>query len=220
MGIQSFLILPIQVSDAPLCAIGLDSIGAKRKWTIEVESRLRLMGEVFANAIGRKHAEKDLLVAFEEIKELKEKLESERDYLQEEIALEHNYQNIIGRSDALKYLLYRVEQVATTDSTVLILGETGTGKELVARAIHSNSLRKHHSLVKVNCATLPAALIESELFGHEKGAFTGAMTQKAGRFELANNTTFFLDEIGELPLDLQTKLLRAIEDGEFERLGG
>jgi len=220
MGIQSFLILPIQVEDSPLCAIGLDSIRTKRMWTEEVINRLRLLGEVFSNAIVRQHAEVERQETYAEIKDLKEKLESERDYLQEEIALEHNYQNIIGRSDALKYLLYRVEQVAATDATVLILGETGTGKELVARAIHNTSLRKHHSLVKVNCAVLPAALIESELFGHEKGAFTGAMTQKAGRFELANNTTLFLDEIGELPLELQAKLLRAIEDGEFERLGG
>ena len=220
MGIQSFLMLPIKVEDLPLCAIGLDSMGSKRMWNKKLINRLRLLGEVFANSIVRQHAELELREAYAEIKELKEQLEAERDYLEEEIALEHNHHNIIGRSDALKYLLYRVEQVAATDATVLILGETGTGKELVARAIHSTSLRKHHPLVKVNCAVLPAALIESELFGHEKGAFTGAVTQKAGRFELANNTTLFLDEIGELPLELQAKLLRAIEDGEFERLGG
>ncbi|MGD8520911.1 MAG: sigma 54-interacting transcriptional regulator, partial [Desulfobacterales bacterium] len=133
--------------------------------------------------------------------------------------LEYNYENIIGRSDGLNYVLYKVEQIAPSDTTVLILGETGTGKELVARAIHGLSPRKDRALVKVNCATLPPSLIESELFGHEKGAFTGAHARQLGRFEVANGTTLFLDEIGELPLELQPKLLRVIQDGEFERLG-
>lgn len=220
IGIQSFLILPIQVANSPLCAIGFDSIRTKRIWSEEVISRLRIMGEVFANAIARRHTEKELLTAYEQIKELKDQLEAERDYLQEEIKLDHNHENIIGNSESLKYVLYRLEQAATIDSTVLILGETGTGKELVARAIHRTSLLHQHPLVKVNCATLPINLIESELFGHEKGSFTGATAIKTGRFELANNTTLFLDEIGELPQELQAKLLRVIEDGEFERLGG
>jgi chemotaxis protein methyltransferase CheR len=143
----------------------------------------------------------------------------ERAYLQEEIKLEYNYENIIGQSDGLNYVLYKVEQIASSDTTVLVLGETGTGKELVARAIHGLSPRKDRALVKVNCATLPANLIESELFGHEKGAFTGAHTRQLGRFEIANGATLFLDEIGELPIELQTKLLQVIQDGEFERLG-
>ena len=157
--------------------------------------------------------------ALAEIKKLKDQLEAERAYLQEEIRVEYNYENIIGRSDGLKYVLYKVEQIADGDTTVLILGETGTGKELVARAIHGASNRKNRALVKVNCAALPANLIESELFGHEKGAFTGSHSKRLGRFEVANGATLFLDEIGELPLELQPKLLRVIQDGEFERLG-
>ena len=167
----------------------------------------------------RKQAELDLKTALSEIKELKDHLEAERAYLQEEIKLEYNYENIIGQSDEINYVLYKVEQIAATDTTVLVLGETGTGKELVARAVHSLSSRKDRVLVKINCATLPANLIESELFGHEKGAFTGAHTRQLGRFEVANGATLFLDEIGELPLELQPKLLRVIQDGEFERLG-
>jgi PAS domain S-box-containing protein len=172
------------------------------------------------NITARKQAEVELRRTYARIEQLKNQLEAESSYLREEIKLEHDYENIIGNSDGLKYVLYRLEKVAPTDSTVLVLGETGTGKELVARALHDRSPRKQRALVKVNCATLPAHLIESELFGHEKGAFTGATAKKLGRFELADGTTLFLDEIGELPLELQAKLLRAIEDGEFERLGG
>jgi chemotaxis protein methyltransferase CheR len=167
----------------------------------------------------RKQAELNLKAAISEIKQLKDKLEAERAYLQEEIKLEYNYEHIIGQSDGLNYVLYKVEQIAPSDTTVLVLGETGTGKELVARAIHGLSPRKDRVLVKVNCATLPTNLIESELFGHEKGAFTGAHARKLGRFEVANGATLFLDEIGELPLELQSKLLGVIQDGEFERLG-
>ena len=154
-----------------------------------------------------------------EIRKLKDQLELERAYLQEEIKQEYNHENIVGRSDAINYVFYKVEQIAGTDTNVLILGETGTGKELVARAIHSLSLRKDRALVKMNCAALPSNLIESELFGHEKGAFTGAYSRRLGRFEIANGATLFLDEIGELPLELQPKLLQVIDNGEFERLG-
>ena len=157
--------------------------------------------------------------ALYQIQKLKEQLEAERAYLQEEIKLEYNHENIIGQSDVIKYVLYKVEQIAPSNTIVLVLGETGTGKELVARAIHSLGPRKNRALVKVNCATLPTNLIESELFGHEKGSFTGAHTRQLGRFEVADGTTLFLDEIGELPLELQPKLLRVIQDGEFERLG-
>ncbi|EKD37688.1 MAG: hypothetical protein ACD_75C01040G0002, partial [uncultured bacterium] len=139
--------------------------------------------------------------------------------LQAEIKLENNHEKIIGQSDALKYVLYKIEQIAGSNTTVLILGETGTGKELMARAIHDSSLRKNRAMIKVNCATLPANLIESELFGHEKGSFTGSWSRHLGRFEVANGATLFLDEIGELPFELQAKLLRFIQDGEFERLG-
>ena len=157
--------------------------------------------------------------ALVEIKKLKDQLEAERAYLQEEIKLEYNHENIVGQSDAINYVFYKVEQIAATDTNVLILGETGTGKELVARAVHGMSLRKNRALVKMNCAALPSNLIESELFGHEKGAFTGANSRRLGRFEIADGTTLFLDEIGELPSELQPKLLRVIENGEFERLG-
>lgn len=165
--------------------------------------------------IKRKIAENSL----SEIKKLKEQLEAEKAYLQEEVKLKYNHTKIIGQSDGLKYVLYKVGQIASSDTTVLILGETGTGKELIARDIHDSSLRKNRALVKVNCATLPANLIESELFGHEKGAFTGSLSKHLGRFEIANGGTLFLDEIGELPLELQAKLLRVIQDGEFERVG-
>jgi len=157
--------------------------------------------------------------ALSEIKKLKDQLEAERAYLQEEIKLEFDHESIIGHSDGLHYVLYKVEQIAHSDTIVLVLGETGTGKELVARAIHGLSQQKERALVKVNCAALPSNLIESELFGHEKGAFTGANSRHLGRFEVSNGTTLFLDEIGELPLELQPKLLRVIQDGEFERLG-
>ena len=161
----------------------------------------------------------ELQDALTEIRHLKEQVERENIYLREEIKLEHNFEEIIGESKTLKTLLFKVQQVASTDSTVLITGETGTGKELIARAIHDTSPRKDRSLVKVNCSALPANLIESELFGHEKGAFTGASAKRIGRFELAHNATLFLDEIGELPRELQPKLLRVIQEGELERVG-
>ena len=170
----------------------------------------------------REKAEKGKQIAetaLSEIQELKDQLEAEKAYLQEEIKLEYNHEDMIGKSDGLKYVLYKIEQISNSNTIVLVLGETGTGKELVARAIHGLSLRKKRALVKVNCATLPSNLIESELFGHEKGSFTGSHSRHLGRFEVANGATLFLDEIGELPLELQPKLLRVIQDGEFERLG-
>lgn len=167
----------------------------------------------------RKESEEALRVAHEEVSRLKNQLQQENIYLKEEISLSQDFGDIVGQSDALKYVLFKIEQVAPTDSTVLISGETGTGKELVARAIHKGSNRSNRPLVKVNCAALAATLIESELFGYEKGAFTGATARKIGRFELADGATIFLDEIGELPPELQVKLLRVIQEGEFERLG-
>ncbi|MFQ5797830.1 MAG: sigma 54-interacting transcriptional regulator [Bacteroidota bacterium] len=148
------------------------------------------------------------------------KLRLENVYLQEEIKSQHSFEEIVGQGPAVKRVLKALQTVAPTDASVLILGETGTGKELVARALHNLSLRNGRALVKVNCAALPAGLIESELFGHEKGAFTGAVSRKIGRFELADGGTIFLDEIGDLPLDLQVKLLRVLQEGEFERVGG
>ena len=180
--------------------------------------RDRLMG-VSIDISERKRMEKDLQRQLEEIERLKLQMEKENIVLREELRRELGFEKIIGSSDALNYVLFRVGQVAPTDATVLILGETGTGKGMVANAIHGLSSRKDLPMLTVNCAALPANLIESELFGREKGAFTGAHARQAGRFEAADGGTIFLDEIGELPLELQSKLLRVLQDGEFERLG-
>ncbi|UKN02864.1 sigma 54-interacting transcriptional regulator [Paracrocinitomix mangrovi] len=169
---------------------------------------------------GRKLAENQLKKAFAEVNMLKRQLEEENVYLREEIQLQNNYENMVYGSENFKDVLNQVEQVATTDATVLITGETGTGKELIARAIHNISNRNTKPLVKVNCAAIPKDLIESELFGHTKGAFTGATQDKMGKFELADGGTLFLDELGELSLDLQPKLLRALQEGEIEKVGG
>src|SRR5579862_6512245 len=158
-------------------------------------------------------------LAYREISELKDKLAQEKVYLEEEFRSEMGFEQIIGKSAALKHVLELVETVATSDSTVLLLGETGTGKELIARAIHDRSRRKERTLVKLNCAAIPTGLVESELFGHEKGAFTGAITSKIGRLELADQGTLFLDEVGDIPIEIQPKLLRALQEREFERLG-
>ncbi|MCF8079978.1 MAG: sigma 54-interacting transcriptional regulator [Desulfobacterales bacterium] len=161
----------------------------------------------------------ELRRALSEIKAMKDQLEAENIYFRHENKMRHRFEHIIGQSDGLKYVLYRAEQVAPVNTTVLILGETGTGKELIAAAIHNMSPRKERPLIIVNCAALPANLIESELFGREKGAFTGADTRRVGRFEVAHGSTICLDEIGELPLEIQAKLLRVIQHSEFERLG-
>jgi formate hydrogenlyase transcriptional activator len=179
----------------------------------------RRMGVVF-DITERKRAEQDLNAALVEIRGLKEQLEEENIYLKEEISEVKGFDEIVGKSDVLKYVLSRVEQVAKTDATVLLQGETGVGKELIARAIHEKSSRSNGPYVRVNCATLPEPLVESELFGHEKGAFTGADRQRKGRFELADGGTILLDEVGELPLGTQAKLLRVLQEGEFERVGG
>jgi PAS domain S-box-containing protein len=160
-----------------------------------------------------------LLEANEQIRKMKEQREHENIYMKREIKLAGNHIEVVGQSQAILQVLMKAEQVAATDATVLLLGETGTGKELIARAIHRNSKRKPERMVNVNCAALPASLVENELFGRERGAYTGALTREVGRFELADRSTIFLDEIGELPLELQAKLLRVLQEGEFERLG-
>jgi formate hydrogenlyase transcriptional activator len=162
----------------------------------------------------------DNALAYQELSELRDKLAQEKVYLEEQIRSEMGFEQIIGSSDGLKHVLQLVETVAQSDSTVLLLGETGTGKELIARAIHDRSRRKERTFVKLNCAAIPTGLLESELFGHEKGAFTGAISQKLGRMELADQGTLFLDEVGDIPVEIQPKLLRALQEREFERLGG
>ncbi len=217
---HSYLGIPLIAGSSNLAQMGFGTMDKELVWTDDLVHRLKLVAEIFANALLRKRSQESLNLAFEEIKTLKDQLEAERNYLRDEIKLEHNFEEIIGNSSAIQYALYKVEQVAPTDATVLINGETGTGKELIARAIHNAGASKDRPLIKVNCATLPANLIESELFGHEKGAFTGASSARAGRFELADKSTIFLDEIGEMPMELQPKLLRVLQDGTFERLGG
>ena len=158
-------------------------------------------------------------LAFQRLSELKDQLAEQKQYLEDELKTEFNFEEIVGHSKPIRRVLKQVETVAPTDSTVLILGETGTGKELLARAVHNLSPRHGHTFVRVNCASIPAGLLESELFGHEKGAFTGAIAARVGRLELAHQGTIFLDEVGDIPLELQPKLLRALQEKEFERLG-
>jgi len=185
---------------------------------LELEGRLHLLG-IFRDITARKEAEKELQNAFDTIKKLKDQLEAENIYLRDEMGSKIGYGDIIGTSDPMKYAMHRIRQVARTKTTVILTGETGTGKGIFARSLHQESDRKDKPFVNVPCAGLPANLIESELFGREKGAFTGSTARQIGRFELAHGGTIFLDEIGELPVELQAKLLRVIEDGEFERLG-
>ena len=218
-GIRSNVNIPILVGDPVDHIIAINSVKRERVWPKELFPRLQLLGEIFVNALERRQDRLQLEERFREIENLKQRLEKENIYLQEEVKLLVEHSEIVGQSSAIKNILAQAEQVAPTDSTVLILGETGTGKELLARAIHRMSSRKDRPLITVNCASLPPTLIESELFGREKGAYTGAMTRMVGRFELADGSTLFLDEIGELPLELQSKLLRVLEEGKFERLG-
>ncbi len=219
-GVKSCLSIPIQVNGLTMGALLVSTVHNHRSWPDEFLPRLRIFGEVFLNAIARKRSEEDLKKAFTEIKKLKERIEADYLYLRSEINLGHDFGDIIGKSSALKEILVMAKQVAPTDATVLILGETGTGKGLIARGIHNGSSRKDRPFMQINCAALAPTLIESELFGHERGAFTGAQTRRIGRFEMAGGTTLFLDEIGELPPELQAKLLRVLQDGEFERVGG
>jgi formate hydrogenlyase transcriptional activator len=211
-GICSAISAPMTIKGKIIGTLNVGSRVPGRYGADEV-SLLAAIAEQVALAIGN-------LLAYEEIAGLKARLEEENVYLQEEVRTEAALGDVVGQSPAILAVLASVRKVAATDSTVLVTGETGTGKELVVRAIHDLSRRKDKLLVKVNCAALPAGVIESELFGHERGAFTGALTRKIGRFELANRGTLFLDEVGDLPLELQAKLLRVLQDGEFERVGG
>jgi formate hydrogenlyase transcriptional activator len=212
VGIRCAITVPMAIKGK---VIGTMNVGSQApgRYGANEASLLAAIADQVALAI-------ENLLAYEEIAALKARLEEENVYLQEEVRTEAAFGDVVGQSPALLGVLASVRKVATTDSTVLVRGETGTGKELIVRAIHDLSRRKDKLLVKVNCAALPAGVIESELFGHEKGAFTGALSRKVGRFELANRGTLFLDEVGDLPLELQAKLLRVLQDGEFERVGG
>jgi formate hydrogenlyase transcriptional activator len=211
-GLKCFCILPLFTSSRDLGTLALGALAEDSFRQEDVDLLAQVAHQI---AIAVENA-----LAYREIAELKNKLAEEKLYLEEEIQTEHNFEEVIGESAALKRALSQVETVAPTDSTVLVLGETGTGKEVIARAIHELSRRRDSTFVKISCAAIPTGLLESELFGHEKGAFTGAMAQKIGRFELAHRGTLFLDEVGDIPVELQPKLLRVLQEKEFERLGG
>jgi len=210
-GLESMLVTALRTANRPL---GVITLGSKRARHFRHQD-LDLLGQI-ATQIS---LALDNAIAYEKLNASRDQIEEERLYLETELRAEYNFENIVGRSPSLIKVLQQIQIVAPTDSTVLLHGETGTGKELIARAIHSLSSRKSRTFVRLNCAAIPSGLVESELFGHEKGAFTGALMQKKGRFEIADQGTLFLDEIGDISLDLQPKLLRALQEQEFERLG-
>ena len=219
IGEKSFIAIPYRVAGKPMCAISFASMSKERCFPKEIIPRLKLAGEIITIALHRKRMEEKYETTLREMQKISKKGVVEEIKLRQETENERVYHGIVGKSAAIRDIFFRMEQVAPTDSVVLVLGETGTGKGIIANAIHDLSSRKNRPLVTVNCAALPPNLIESELFGREKGAYTGSFNRQIGRFELADKGTIILDEIAELPLDLQSKLLRAIQDGEFERLG-
>lgn len=212
LGVRSGCSIPLLTPKGALGTLEIARSSGEPFEDTDVELLLQV-GRQIAIAI-------DNSLAYSELARMRDKLATEKLYLEDEIRLDQNAGNMVGESPAFQALLKTIHTVAPTDATVLVLGETGTGKELIARAIHEMSHRHHQSFIKLSCAAIPATLLESELFGHERGAFTGAVSQKLGRFELAHQGTLFLDEVGEIPLELQPKLLRAIQEQEFERLGG
>ena len=218
-GIKSNLMFPLRVGDRPIGLLSFTSIASERDWSPALLTRFRLFGEILASAIVRARTERELHASLAEISRLKERAEAENVVLREEVRDAQGFDEIVGRGPALMHVLHLVEQVAPTGSAVLLTGETGTGKELLARAIHRKSARAERPFVAVNCAALPGTLIESELFGYERGAFTGAMQRRLGRFEVASGGTIFLDEISDIPGDIQGRLLRVLQEGTFERLG-
>ena len=218
-GLHSHLSIPLRIGGRIVGVIAFAAFRETRAWPEDLIARLKLVGEVFAQAIARKREQEKLVAALAEIRLLKDRLEGENSYLKQAAQIRPQ-QRLKSRSPCFLPVVEEIKQVAQTSSTVLLLGETGSGKEVLAQAIHDASAQRDRMMIKVNCAALPASLIESELFGREKGAFTGALARQAGRFEIADGSTIFLDEVGELPLELQPKLLRVLQQGEFERLGG
>ena len=219
MGVEWVLVTGVEVGESLKAWIIAGGTAAEQLDPPVIEGRLQILAELLVGAIHRMREHDTIRTAYSEIEDLKERLEAENVMLRTEVLSAGENDRIIGKSAALNAVLHKVDQVARTDSSVLLLGETGTGKGLVAQVIHAGSARSDRPMITVNCAALPATLIESELFGHEKGAFTGALKRRVGRFELADGGTIFLDEIGDLPLDLQVKLLRVLQNGAFERLG-
>ena len=209
------LVVPVSIAGRVSCALVVESRGRRSGWTPPLIERLRLIGEILGGALHRRRQERALREMLTQLERPTAQLEADNRYLQEEIKSYHDVDEIVGQSAALRVALTRLTQVASMNSTVLLLGETGTGKELFARALHDRSRRHARALVRVNCAALPPSLIESELFGHERGAFTGAVSMRQGRFEIADGGTIFLDEIGDLPLELQAKLLRVHSGGRI-----
>ena len=219
IGTRSTVVMPLMAGREVLGCLSFATTRAARQWPEDVVESVARLAQVFAKAIARARVDAELRAALNDLKSLRDRLQHENVYLQSEIRERRNPAQIVGTSAAIRRVLDLIDQVAPTSATVLLTGETGTGKERVAAAIHELSSRHARPMVRVNCAAIPATLIESELFGREKGAYTGALTKQIGRFELANGSTIFLDEIGDLPVETQAKLLRVIETREFERLG-
>jgi formate hydrogenlyase transcriptional activator len=218
-GPYSILGLPASSGGHVVCALVIDAGKVPRRWPSPLVEHLQLLSEILSAALQRGRHETALRANVAVIEQLNDRLQADNVYLKEEIKSYHDFDDIVGESASLRLALARLSQVAPTNSNVLLLGATGTGKELFARALHERSRRHMRPLVRVNCAALPPALVESELFGHEKGAFTGAVAMRQGRFELADGGTIFLDEIGDLSPDVQVKFLRVLQEGEFERVG-
>jgi transcriptional regulator with GAF, ATPase, and Fis domain len=219
LGIKSAMILPLSVAGDVTAAVSFHAVRAERLWPAEMARRFKLLTGVFEQVTARRQSEKALRATLGEVQRLQDALHVENEQLRREVAERFGSPNIVGRTAVLRRALEQVHQVAATDSTVLLLGETGTGKELLATQIHALSARRKRAMVRVNCAAIPGTLIESELFGREKGAFTGALARQIGRFEVANGSTIFLDEIGDLPAETQIKLLRVVQERQIERLG-